>query len=56
MTVSAYIAYLRPFYPSWDRALEAESLGQLRLPPARRIEDLSHGTALHLHDARPRGA
>jgi ABC-2 type transport system ATP-binding protein len=29
MTVAAYIHYLRPYYPSWDRALEAELLGKL---------------------------
>ena len=38
MTVSAYLDYLRPFYPTWDRALEAEILGQFRLPPERRIK------------------
>jgi ABC-2 type transport system ATP-binding protein len=48
MTVSAYIAYLRPFYPSWDRALETAILGQLRLPSARRIKDLSHGMRLKM--------
>lgn len=48
MTVSAYIDYLRPFYRSWDRALEADLLGQLRLPPERRIKDLSHGMRLKM--------
>jgi ABC-2 type transport system ATP-binding protein len=48
MTVSAYIDYLRPFYPNWDRALEADILGQLRLPPERRIKDLSHGMRLKM--------
>jgi ABC-2 type transport system ATP-binding protein len=48
MTVSAYIDYLRPFYASWDRALEADLLGQLRLPPDRRIKDLSHGMRLKM--------
>jgi ABC-2 type transport system ATP-binding protein len=43
MTVSAYIAYLRPFYPTWDGALEAEIVRQFRLPPDRRIGELSHG-------------
>jgi len=41
MTVAGYIDYLRPFYPTWDRALEADLLGMLRLPPDRRIKDLS---------------
>jgi len=48
MTVSAYLDYLRPFYPSWDRTLEADILGQFRLPPARRIKDLSHGMRLKM--------
>src|SRR5882672_8286335 len=48
MTVSAYLDYLRPFYASWDRALEADLLGQLRLPPERRIKDLSHGMRLKM--------
>ncbi len=48
MTVSAYIDYLRPFYASWDRALEADILGQFRLPPERRIKDLSHGMRLKM--------
>jgi ABC-2 type transport system ATP-binding protein len=43
MTVSAYMDYLRPFYPTWDRSLEAEIVAQFRLPPDRRIGDLSHG-------------
>lgn len=43
MTVSDYLAYLRPFYPDWDRELEASMLRQLRLPPNRKIGDLSHG-------------
>src|SRR5580698_2800916 len=32
LTVGEYIAYLRPFYPTWDRDLEAVILAQLRLP------------------------
>jgi ABC-2 type transport system ATP-binding protein len=48
MTVSAYVDYLRPFYPRWDRALEAEILGQFRLPPERRLKDLSHGMRLKM--------
>ncbi len=43
MTVADYIAYLRPFYPDWDRNLEAEILKRLRLPANRHIRDLSHG-------------
>jgi ABC-2 type transport system ATP-binding protein len=48
MTVSAYIDYLRPFYPSWGRALEADLLHELGLPPDRRIKDLSHGMRLKM--------
>jgi ABC-2 type transport system ATP-binding protein len=47
-TVAAYINYLRPYYPTWDRALEAELLGKLRLPPERRIIDLSHGMRMKM--------
>src|SRR5581483_5950806 len=48
MTVAKYLAYLRPFYPTWDRALEADILGQLRLPPDRKIKDLSHGMRMKM--------
>src|ERR1700733_3841002 len=48
MTVAAYINYLRPFYPNWDRTLEADLLRMLRLPPERRIKDLSHGMRLKM--------
>jgi len=43
MTVSGYMDYLRAFYPTWDRSLEDEIVSQFRLPPNRRIGDLSHG-------------
>src|ERR1700735_1037137 len=43
LTMSEYIDYLRPFYPRWDRSIEASMLHELRLPPDRRIGDLSHG-------------
>jgi ABC-2 type transport system ATP-binding protein len=48
MSVQTYIGYLRPFYPSWDRRLEAELLAHLRLPLERKIKDLSHGMRLKL--------
>jgi ABC-2 type transport system ATP-binding protein len=48
LTVAEYIAYLRPFYPNWDRDLEADILAQLRLPPDRKIKDLSHGMRLKM--------
>jgi ABC-2 type transport system ATP-binding protein len=48
MTVMAYIHYLRPFYPSWDRAFESKVLTRLRLPLDRKIKDLSHGMRLKM--------
>jgi ABC-2 type transport system ATP-binding protein len=48
MTVSAYMEYLRPFYPTWDRSLEVEIVTQFRLPPDRRIGDLSHGMRIKM--------
>jgi len=48
LTVAEYIAYLRPFYPAWDRQLEADILAQLRLPPDRKIKNLSHGMRLKM--------
>ena len=43
MRVGEYLDYLRPLYPTWDRALEAELLADLHLPADRRIKHLSHG-------------
>jgi ABC-2 type transport system ATP-binding protein len=48
MTVGAFIRYLRPFYPRWDRTLEADLRRSLALPSDRRIKDLSHGMRLKL--------
>ncbi len=48
LTVAQYFAYLRPFYPSWDRALEASLQRQLRLPSERKLGDLSHGMRLKM--------
>jgi ABC-2 type transport system ATP-binding protein len=48
LTVAQFLAYLRPFYPTWDRTLEAEVLGQSQLPPDRRIRNLSHGMRMKL--------
>lgn len=48
LTVSEYIAYLRPFYRRWDKTLEASVLRQLRLPAERQIGDLSHGMRLKM--------
>ena len=43
LTVGQFLAYLRPFYPTWDETLEAAILGQAQLPRERRIGELSHG-------------
>ena len=48
LTVAQYFAYLRPFYPNWDRTLEASLQRQLRLPSDRRLGDLSHGMRLKM--------
>jgi ABC-2 type transport system ATP-binding protein len=48
LTVSEYLNYLRPFYPTWDKQLEAETLKQFRLPRDRRIDALSHGMRLKM--------
>jgi ABC-2 type transport system ATP-binding protein len=48
LPVAAYIAYLRPFYPDWDRDLEVQLLRQFHLPPERRIAHLSHGMRMKL--------
>ena len=43
MRVDAFLAYLRPFYPSWDRALENELVRQFDLPLNRKLRNLSRG-------------
>lgn len=48
LTVAEYIAYLRPFYATWDRELEQTISKQLRLPLERRIGDLSHGMRMKM--------
>jgi ABC-2 type transport system ATP-binding protein len=48
MSVGAFIQYLRPFYPRWDRALETTLLRRLALPTDRKIKDLSHGMRMKL--------
>jgi ABC-2 type transport system ATP-binding protein len=48
LTVAEYLNYIRPFYPTWDKQLEAETLKQFRLPPDRRIRELSHGMRMKM--------
>ena len=43
MTVENMLAYLEPFYPTWDSVLAAELMRQLDLPPRRRLRHLSRG-------------
>jgi ABC-2 type transport system ATP-binding protein len=48
LTVAEFFDYLRPFYCEWDRGLETETRRQLRLPPDRKIGDLSHGMRMKM--------
>lgn len=48
LTVGEYVAYLRCFYPTWDRDLEASIASQLRLPLERKIGNLSHGMRMKM--------
>ena len=43
MTVGYFMNYLRPFYPTWDDALDAELIQQFDLPHDRKLRHLSHG-------------
>jgi ABC-2 type transport system ATP-binding protein len=43
MRVSDFLAYLRPFYSTWDRALEDELIRQFDLPRDRKLRSLSRG-------------
>jgi ABC-2 type transport system ATP-binding protein len=43
MTVGAMLEYLRPFYPTWDSALEQQLIAQFDLPPERKVRQLSRG-------------
>jgi ABC-2 type transport system ATP-binding protein len=43
MRVDEFLAYLRPFYPAWDRALEDQLVRQLALPLKRKLRELSRG-------------
>ncbi len=43
MTLEALLAYLRPFYPTWDRELERTLLAQFRLPAGRKLKQMSRG-------------
>jgi len=48
LRVHEFFDYLRSCYGSWDRTLEDRLRDQLRLPPKRRIGELSHGMRLKM--------
>jgi ABC-2 type transport system ATP-binding protein len=43
MTVRQLLDYCRPFYPTWDPALEGKLLAQFALPEDRKLRQLSRG-------------
>jgi ABC-2 type transport system ATP-binding protein len=43
MTVGYFLAYLKPFYPTWDDARAQELLRQFDLPLDRKLKHLSRG-------------
>jgi ABC-2 type transport system ATP-binding protein len=43
MRVDSLLAYLRPFYPTWDRDLETELVKKFELPLDRKLKQLSRG-------------
>lgn len=43
MRIGAFLDFLRPFYPSWDRDLERELITQFDLPLDRKLGKLSRG-------------
>jgi ABC-2 type transport system ATP-binding protein len=48
LRVAEFFDYLRPCYANWDRAIEQELRAQMRLPPTRKIGELSHGMRLKM--------
>jgi ABC-2 type transport system ATP-binding protein len=48
MKVADLLAYLRPFYPTWDRELEFALLKQFDLPRDKKIKTLSRGMKMKL--------
>lgn len=43
MTVDGVLAYLRPFYPTWDETLARQLISQFALPCDRKLRHLSRG-------------
>ena len=48
MTVPDILAFMAPFYPTWDRDLAARLVRRFELPTATRIRDLSKGHNVRL--------
>src|SRR5258708_27181766 len=48
LRVAEYLAYLRPFYPTWDAQLETDTLRHIRLPDGRKTNKLSTRMAVSL--------
>jgi len=46
MSVRQFLNYCRPFYPTWDSALEKSLLAQFALPEDRKLKHLSRGMAM----------
>jgi ABC-2 type transport system ATP-binding protein len=43
MSVGKFLAYCRPFYPTWDQSLEKRLVERFELPLNRRLKHLSRG-------------
>lgn len=43
MTAGSFLAYLRSFYPRWDRSLEEKLVKRFELPLKRKLKHLSRG-------------
>ena len=43
MTVEMLLAYIKPFYPTWDDSLATEIVREFDLPLTRKLKNLSHG-------------
>jgi ABC-2 type transport system ATP-binding protein len=46
LTVNELFDYLRPFYATWDRALEKDIRDRMHLPADRELRTLSHGVRM----------
>src|SRR5208282_2221531 len=42
-SVGAFLRYLRPYYPTWDRALETQLVQRFELPLKQKLKHLSRG-------------